>query len=79
MAERPLKIALVIGEASGDQLGAGLIDAIRRRRPDTAFVGLAGERMQAREPRSHARKAATNMARKAAQKKPKRQTGGSPG
>jgi DNA-binding MarR family transcriptional regulator len=29
--------------------------------------------------RSHARKAAANMARKAAQKKPKRQTGGSPG
>src|SRR5688572_13722161 len=48
MAERPLKIALVIGEASGDQLGAGLIDAIRRRRPDAAFVGLAGERMRAR-------------------------------
>jgi lipid-A-disaccharide synthase len=48
MAERPLRIALVIGEASGDQLGAGLIDAVRRRRPDTAFVGLAGERMRAR-------------------------------
>ncbi len=48
MAERPLRIALVIGEESGDQLGARLIDAIRRRRPDTEFVGLAGERMCAR-------------------------------
>lgn len=48
MTERPLRIALVIGEESGDQLGAGLIDAIRRRRPDCIFVGLAGERMRAR-------------------------------
>lgn len=48
MAERPLRIALVVGEESGDQLGAGLIDAIRRLRPGTEFVGLAGERMQAR-------------------------------
>jgi lipid-A-disaccharide synthase len=48
MAERPLRLALVIGEESGDQLGAGLIDAIRRRRPDAQFFGLAGERMQAR-------------------------------
>lgn len=48
MAERPLKIALVVGEESGDQLGAGLIDAIRRLRPGAQFVGLAGERMQAR-------------------------------
>ena len=44
----PLRFALVVGEESGDQLGAGLIDAIRRRRPDATFVGLAGERMQAR-------------------------------
>ncbi len=48
MTGRPLKFALVVGEESGDQLGAGLIDAIRRRRPDAAFMGLAGARMQAR-------------------------------
>jgi lipid-A-disaccharide synthase len=48
VAERPLRIALVIGEESGDHLGAGLIDAIRRRRPNAVFVGVAGERMQAR-------------------------------
>jgi lipid-A-disaccharide synthase len=47
MAERRLRIALIVGEESGDQLGAGLIKAIRRRRPDAEFVGLAGERMQA--------------------------------
>jgi len=38
---------LVIGEESGDQLGAALIAAIRRLRPEASFVGLAGERMQA--------------------------------
>jgi lipid-A-disaccharide synthase len=48
MAGRPLRIALVVGEESGDQLGAGLIDALRRLRPDATFMGLAGERMQAR-------------------------------
>jgi lipid-A-disaccharide synthase len=48
MAERPLTIALAVGEESGDALAAGLIDAIRRERPETRFVGLAGTRMQAR-------------------------------
>ena len=48
MAERHLCVALVVGEESGDQLGAGLIDAIRDQAPDVRFVGLAGERMQAR-------------------------------
>ncbi|MBA3518457.1 MAG: lipid-A-disaccharide synthase [Rhizobiales bacterium] len=42
-----MRIALVIGEESGDQLGAALIAAIRRLRPEASFVGLAGERMQA--------------------------------
>jgi lipid-A-disaccharide synthase len=48
MAERPLRFALIVGEESGDQLGAGLIDSLRRMRPEATFVGLAGERMQAR-------------------------------
>lgn len=48
MNRRPLRLALVVGEESGDQLAAGLIDAIRRRRPDATFVGVAGERMRAR-------------------------------
>ena len=48
MVERRLRIALVVGEESGDQLGAGLIDALRRMRPDATFMGLAGERMRER-------------------------------
>lgn len=40
-----LSVALVAGEASGDALGAGLIDAIRARAADATFVGIAGPRM----------------------------------
>ncbi len=42
------RIAIIIGEESGDMLGAELIDAIRKRLPDAEFIGVAGERMSAR-------------------------------
>lgn len=38
-------IYLVAGEASGDLLGARLMAALRRRRPDARFAGVGGERM----------------------------------
>jgi lipid-A-disaccharide synthase len=40
-------IGIVANEPSGDQLGAGLIAALRRLRPELRFVGVAGPRMLA--------------------------------
>ena len=40
-------IALVAGEASGDQLGAALINRLRERHPQAQFAGIGGKAMQA--------------------------------
>ncbi|MEM6383654.1 MAG: lipid-A-disaccharide synthase [Pseudomonadota bacterium] len=45
----PKRIFFVIGEASGDQLGASLVDSLRARfGGEIAFEGLAGDLLQAR-------------------------------
>jgi len=46
-APRPLRIALVAGEDSGDLLGADLARAIAARVPNVELAGIAGPRMAA--------------------------------
>jgi len=44
---RPLRVGIVAGEHSGDQLGAALIAALRERVPALSCFGVAGPRMRA--------------------------------
>ena len=44
----PIKIALVVGEKSGDELGGPLIDSIRKQFPEAEFIGLGGDSMKRR-------------------------------
>ena len=47
LSSRPLRIAIVAGELSGDNLGAAFMRSVRARHPEAEFLGVAGPRMVA--------------------------------
>jgi len=45
MPVKPMRIGMVVGEASGDILGAGLMRELKKRFPDCLFEGVGGPQM----------------------------------
>lgn len=47
VSKQPIHVGIVVGEVSGDILGAGLVRSIKQRYPNAVFEGIGGPLMQA--------------------------------
>ena len=43
---KKIKIAIVAGEKSGDELGGPLMESLKAHFQDISFIGVGGEKMQ---------------------------------
>ena len=50
---KKIKIAIVAGEKSGDELGGPLMESLKTHFQDISFIGIGGEKMQAQGPVSY--------------------------
>ena len=46
LSSKKIKIAIVAGEKSGDELGGPLMESLKNHFQDISFVGVGGEKMQ---------------------------------
>jgi Lipid A disaccharide synthetase len=45
-SSKNIKVAIVAGEKSGDELGGPLMESLKNHFPNVSFIGVEGEKMK---------------------------------